>query len=152
MGSSILSKCIPLFLLPLGAALVMLGAALRWRQKWLIVAPLLLLSLLGSPVVSDRLMWSLEDRFPYRANKDCPKADAVFVFGGMRGLRSHPGRAIEWNEAAERFYRAVDLYKTGAARVLVLSGGAELYEGGPDEGEVLKKKPLSWVSPPVQSS
>lgn len=121
----------------------MLLAALHWRRKTLLVMPLLLLSLLGAPVISDRLMWSLEDRYPYLSNKACPKADAVFVFGGMLGLRSHPDTGIEWNEAAERFVRAVELYKAGTARILVLSGGAEVYEGGPDEGELFKKKAIA---------
>jgi uncharacterized SAM-binding protein YcdF (DUF218 family) len=142
----VLSKCIPPLFLPLGAALVMLLAALCWRRKWLILAPLLLLSLLGAPAISDHLMRSLEDQFPYRSNKECPKADAVFVFGGMLGLRSHPGAGIEWNEASERFNRAVDLYKTGTARVLVLSGGAELYEGV-DEGDLLKTKAVALGVP-----
>jgi uncharacterized SAM-binding protein YcdF (DUF218 family) len=140
MNLSVLSKCVPLLFLPLGAALVMLLAALHWRRKTLLVLLLLLLSLLGAPVISDRLMSSLEDRYPYRSNKACPPSDAVFVFGGMLGLRSHPDTGIEWNEAAERFVRAVELYKTGTARMLVLSGGAELYEGCPDEGEFFKNK------------
>jgi uncharacterized SAM-binding protein YcdF (DUF218 family) len=125
----------------------MLLAALCRRRKRLIVAPLLLLSVLGAPVISDHLMRSLEDRFSYRSNKECPKADAVFVFGGMLGPRSHQGADIEWNEAIKRFDRAVELYKTGTARVLVLSGGAGTYEGGPNEGELLKKKALALDVP-----
>jgi uncharacterized SAM-binding protein YcdF (DUF218 family) len=118
----------------------MLLAALRWRSKALIATPLLLLWIFGTPAISDPLMRSLEDRFPYRSNQECPKADAVFVFGGMLGLRDHRGSGIEWNEAAERFDRAVELYKAGRARMLVLSGGPERYHGAPDEGELLKSK------------
>ncbi len=150
MNSSVLSKCLPLLFLPLGAALLMLLAALRWRTKSLIATPLLLLSLLGMPAISNLLMSSLEDHFPYLSNEECPHADAIFVFGGMLSLRSHKGGGIEWNEAAERFYRAVDLYKAGRADVLVLSGGPETYPGGPDEGGLLKKKQPSWVCPMAQ--
>jgi uncharacterized SAM-binding protein YcdF (DUF218 family) len=148
----VLSKLVPLLFLPLGAALVMLLAALCSRRRSLIAAPFLLLALLGAPVVSDHLMRSLEERFPYRSNKDCPKADAVFVFGGMFGLRAHPGGGVEWNEAAERFDRAIDLYQSGRAGVVVLSGGAQRYEGGPDEGELLKKKLYPWAYPIVRFS
>jgi len=146
-----LSKCVPLLFLPLGAVLVMLLAALRWRRKSLIVISLLLLWLFSAPPISDQLMRSLEDRFPYRSNEECPVADAVFVFGGMLGPRGHPRADIEWNEAAERFERAVDLYNAGKAPLLVLSGGPERYDGGPDEGELLKKKLLLWASPTAQS-
>ena len=143
---------VPLLFLPLGAALVLLLAALCSRKRSLIAAPFLLLALLGAPVISDRLMRSLEERFPYRSNQDCPKADAVFVFGGMLGLRAHSGGGIEWNDAAERFDRAVDLYQSGRASLLVLSGGAERYRGVPDEGELLKKKPSPWVCLTARSS
>jgi uncharacterized SAM-binding protein YcdF (DUF218 family) len=144
---AVLSKCVPLLFLPLGAALVVLLFALCSRKRSLIAAPFFLLALLGAPVVSDRLMRSLEDRFPYRSNNECPKADAVFVFGGMLSLRAHSGTDIEWNEAAERFERAIDLYQSGRATVMVLSGGAQRYEG-----ELLKKKPLRWVCPTAQYS
>jgi hypothetical protein len=65
----LLSKCIPPLFLPLGAALVMLLVALRWPRKGLILTPLLLLSLLGAPAVSDLLMRSLEYKFFYSYKK-----------------------------------------------------------------------------------
>lgn len=142
MNSSFFSKCLPLLFLPLGAAVVMLLAALRWRSKALVAAPLLLLWLFGVPAISDVLMRSLEDRYPQRSNDKCPKADAVFIFGGMLSLRGQVGGSIEWNEASERFYRAVDIYRAGKADVLVFSGGPESYEG-----QLLKTKAISMGVP-----
>jgi uncharacterized SAM-binding protein YcdF (DUF218 family) len=133
-----LNKFLPFVILPLGFSVWILVAALRWPRRILVAVPFLILWLLGTPVTADRLMWSLEDRFPYRSLADCPKSDAVFVFGGMLGFRGHRDGGITWNEAAERFDEAVRLVKAGRTRLLVLSGGPERYPDGPDEGESLR--------------
>jgi uncharacterized SAM-binding protein YcdF (DUF218 family) len=145
-----LNKFLPFVILPLGFSVWMLVAALRWPRRILIVMPLLVLWLLGTPVTADKLMWSLEDRFPYRPMADCPKSDAVFVFGGMLGHRGHKDGGIPWNEAAERFDEAVRLVKAGRAGLLVLSGGPELYAGGPDEGEFLRNEAVERGVPEEQ--
>ncbi len=144
---SALSKSIPLLLLPLGSAILILLATLRWRHRSLIAAALLILWLFGIPAFSDRLMSSLEDQFPYCSDETCPKADAIFVFGGMLSLRDHSGTVIAWNEAAERFDKAVNLYKTRRAPILILSGGPQRYKGGPDEGELLRARAVALGIP-----
>jgi uncharacterized SAM-binding protein YcdF (DUF218 family) len=143
MDSLALNKCLPLIFLPLGLSLLLLAAALRWRRWLLIAIPLVNLGLFGIPAIADVLMGSLEDRYPYRAIAECPQSDAGFVFGGMLGPRDHPDGGIAWNEAAERFDRALAIIKSGRARILVLSGGQERYKGGPDEGELLKDEAIA---------
>jgi uncharacterized SAM-binding protein YcdF (DUF218 family) len=138
-----LSKTLPLILLPLGSALLMLAAALKWRRRILIAAPVAILGILSIPVTADHLLGSLEDRYPYRSVAGCPHADAVFVFGGMLGPRDRDDGSIAWNDAAERFDRAIRIMKVGKAGVLVFSGGAERYDDGPDEGEFLKQEAIS---------
>lgn len=138
-----LSKVLPLFFLPLWLSLLLLAAALRWRRRILIAAPLLILAFLGAPVFADRLMSSLEDRYPYRSVAECPQADAVFVFGGMLGPRDRPDESIAWNEAAERFDRAIRIMQAGKAGVLVFSGGPRRYQGPIDEGELLKQEAVA---------
>jgi uncharacterized SAM-binding protein YcdF (DUF218 family) len=61
----------------------------------------------------------------------------------MLGPRDRPDGSIAWNEAAERFDRAIRIMKAGKAGVLVFSGGPIRYEGGSDEGELLKQEALS---------
>jgi uncharacterized SAM-binding protein YcdF (DUF218 family) len=128
-------------------ALWILLVALRRPRRSLIGTALLLLWFFGTPIFADLLLSSLEDQYPYRTDDKCPQADAIFVFGGMLGLRGYPGDGIAWNEAAERFGKAVDLYKARRSPVLVLSGGAERYEGGPDEGELLKAHAITLGIP-----
>lgn len=73
MNLSFLSKCLPLFFLPLGAALVMLLAALRWHRKTLIAAPLLLLWIFSLPVISDQVMRSSKIAFLTFRTENAPE-------------------------------------------------------------------------------
>lgn len=156
----ILSKCLPILFLPLGLSLVFLMAAFRWRRRILIAVPGVTLWLLGTPVIANRLMGSLEDRYPYQALSKCPDADAVFVFGGMLSPRDRQGEGIAWNEAAERFERALLLFRTGRIGSLVLSGGSERYANVPDEGNYLKAEAIArgvpsssvLVTPPAMNT
>jgi uncharacterized SAM-binding protein YcdF (DUF218 family) len=143
MNSLVLNKCLPLIFLPLGLSLLVLAAALKWRLSVLIAIPFVNLWFFGTPAIADRLMSSLEDRYPYRTIAECPQADAAFVFGGMLGPRDHSGGGIAWNEASERFDRALAIVKAGRARTLVLSGGPQRYEGGPDEGDLLREEAIA---------
>jgi uncharacterized SAM-binding protein YcdF (DUF218 family) len=139
----VLSKCLPFLLLPLGFALLVLLAAFRWRRGVLIAGPALILWLLGTPLVADRVMESLEDRYPFQGLSNCPKADAAFVFGGMLSVRDRQGEGIAWNEAAERFERALLLYNMQRIQFLVLSGGSRRYGNLPDEGDHLKLEAIA---------
>jgi uncharacterized SAM-binding protein YcdF (DUF218 family) len=137
------NKALPLIFLPLGLSSLLLAAALRWPRRILIAAPLLIVGILGAPVFADRLMRSLEDRYPYRSIAECPQADAAFVFGGMLGPRDRPDGSIAWNEAAERFDCAIRIMQARKAGTLVFSGGPMRYQGGSDEGELLKQEALA---------
>lgn len=137
------NKALPLIFLPLGTSLLLLSAALKWPKRILIAAPLVILGILSTPLAADRLLRSIEDQYPYRSVADCPPADAVFVFGGMLGLRGRTDGTVAWNEAAERFDRAIRIVQAGKAGVLVFSGGPPRYAGGPDEGELLKREAMA---------
>jgi uncharacterized SAM-binding protein YcdF (DUF218 family) len=144
MLSFSLNKALPLIFLPLGLSLAFLAAALWWRHRRILIAvPMVVLGVLGTPLLANILMQSLEDRYPYRSLADCPQADAVFVFGGMLDARDRSDGSIAWNEAAERFDRAARIIKAGKATLLVLSGGAERYPGGTNEGDLLKQEAIA---------
>jgi vancomycin permeability regulator SanA len=137
MVSFNLNKILPLIFFPLGFSLLLLTAALKWRSRILIVAPVAILGLLSTPLLANIILGSLEDGYPYRSVEECPQADAVFVFGGMLGPRDRADGSIAWGDAAERFDRAVRIIKAGKARLLVLSGGAARYPDG-NEGDLMK--------------
>src|SRR5690348_6044900 len=102
----------------------MLAAALRWRRRIFIALPFVILWILSTPVLADMLMRSLEDRYPYRSSSNCPVADAVFVLGGgILGPGDQSGADVDWGPSAVRFDRALNLFTSGRARVLLISAG-----------------------------
>jgi uncharacterized SAM-binding protein YcdF (DUF218 family) len=145
-----LNKTLPLICLPLGSTLMLLTIALRSRSRILVTTSVLILGALSTPVVADRLLRSLEDQYAYVPSTSCPAADAVFVFGGMLGPRDRTDGSIAWNEAAERFDRALDISRAGKVKLIVFSGGPERYESGPDEGNLLKEEAIRRGIPAEQ--
>jgi uncharacterized SAM-binding protein YcdF (DUF218 family) len=142
-------KSLPVLALPLGASILLLAAALRWRSRTLIALPLALLLIFSSPVVADRIMRSLEDRYPYCPDSAYPLADAVFVLGGgILGARDRSGIDAEWGATADRFERALSLYTAGRARVLMLSAGGPRDRRLIGEGARLKEIALQRGVPP----
>ena len=131
----------------------MLAAALRWRSRTLIALPLALLWILGTPVVADTVMRSLEDRYTWRPDAAYAEADAVFVLGGgILGPRDRSGAPsgieVEWGASADRFERALSLHLSGRARVLVLSAGAPGNPGEPGDGARLREIAIQRGVPP----
>lgn len=136
----ILSKILPLFVLPPGLCILIALAALLWRRWWLIWISMLILWVFSMPVVGV-LLAELGER-PYHrvAIERVGKADAVVVLSGMI-VRIEGAPLGEWGEAADRFEGGVELYKAGKAPRLVFTGGYIPWL--PDfvpEGEILAER------------
>lgn len=138
MNQLFLHQSLPVFVLPLGISLVCLAAALRWRRRILIAAPLVLLAVFSMPLVSDALLRSLENRYPRIATAQCPAADAIFPLGGMLEPRSGPDTPAELSQDGGRFERALELYFAGRAPTLLLSAAWNEQRDLPSEGAVLR--------------
>jgi uncharacterized SAM-binding protein YcdF (DUF218 family) len=121
--------------------LLLVGALVSPRRFNVSVA-FLSLYLFGAPVTADLLLGSLENRYPRRAVEACPRSDAIFVFGGMLSLRDYGSSKPEWNGEADRFEESIALYNSRKAPLVVFSGGPERYQGGPDEGEILRDEAI----------
>jgi uncharacterized SAM-binding protein YcdF (DUF218 family) len=143
MHSLFLHQALPLLVLPLGISLICLAAALRWRRRALIAAPLVLLAVFSSPLVADGLLRSLENRYPRLSPAQCPVADAVFPLGGILGPRFRPDDPAELGEAASRFESALEIYFAGRAPTLVLSAAWTDDPRMPLEGEVLRRMAIA---------
>lgn len=122
----ILSKLLPLFVYPVGLAILLLivglvahrHARIRWTCHG---AALALLLFFSNPWVSDRLVQSLEWR--YTPLEEYAQADAIVLLGG--GTRPHlpPRPLAEMNEAGDRMVYAAHLYHDEVAPVIVATGG-----------------------------
>jgi uncharacterized SAM-binding protein YcdF (DUF218 family) len=125
-----LSKLIPLFIVPLGFALVVsilaagiMGISDRLARFFLLAA-VTVLWVASTPIVADYLLLTLERRYPPVAVEDTPTADAIVVLGGGVSGPAPPRIAIDLSDAADRVLHAARLYRAGKAPVVVVSGGA----------------------------
>ena len=143
----VLSKLLPLLVLPLGLALLLLGWALA-RRRWAPVqAAFALLWLLATPLLGQGL-WRLMER-PWQPLRPeaMPNAAAIVVLGGGRHPAPGPLRRTEWVDA-DRFFGGLELFQAGKAPLLLFTGGAiSLERGVPTEGEVHRQQALALGLP-----
>ena len=109
------------------AAIVAAGLGLlMWRHYRSGLAMLTLaglwLCLCATPAFSELLRAGLESQFPHRPAEQCPRVDAIVVFGGD----SIPSADADWQDTAvarRRIGYAYQLFREGCAPLLVLAGG-----------------------------
>ena len=88
----LLSKLLPLALLPLGLSLILLLIGLIGRWRWPVITALLLLWVFSLGVVSQGLWRWLEAPWQRRAVTAAPSADAIVVLsGGRQPPQGRPG-------------------------------------------------------------
>lgn len=127
----IVSKLLPVFIYPLGLAIVLCGMVLilmlfkrRLEAGVTMMACLALLWTLSMPAVSETLVQTLEMQFQVESIENFPQADAVVVLsGGVATVRPGSGSARP-EETFDRLYQGYLLYKAGKAPLIVLSGGS----------------------------
>lgn len=126
----VLSKLLPVFFLyPLGIVLVLLAVSLVLLKKQKIRAVFALvgtgvglLLLLSNEIVANALMGGLERRY-LPVDVHSVKADAIVALGGCGRPKMYPRSHVEFNEAGERMFHSLRLYKAGAAPWVIVSGG-----------------------------
>ncbi len=125
-----LSKLIPLFIYPLGFALVTSILAAGILRMWaglarlLLIVSVLVLWVTSTPIIADYLGLTLEERCPPVAVDATPTADAIVVLGGAVGGPEPPRITVDLTDAADRVLHAARLYRAGKAPVVVITGGA----------------------------
>lgn len=140
----LLSKLLPVFVYPVGAALALAGLALLvalagWRRVALALAVLgaAVLWLAATPVLAEALYAPLERRYPALPVADAPDADAIVLLGGSLGAALPPRRAPDFSDASDRVIHAWRLYRAGKAPRIVLTGGKLPWTEGEPEAERL---------------
>ena len=105
-----LSKLLPLFVYPIGLSCVLLALSLVWlwkyprRATWAIALALFVLFFSSNPLVSDKLVSTLEQQnLPLSPT---PKADAIVVLGGATAPQLDPRPWVEVSEAGDRILYA----------------------------------------------
>jgi uncharacterized SAM-binding protein YcdF (DUF218 family) len=121
-----LSKMLPVFIYPTGAVFLLLILALLFcrGQKHLriiLLTTLLIIFLSGNRWLSYSLARTLE--WKYLPDHTSVSAPAIVVLGGGTESNLPPRQGVEVNSAGDRMIHAADLYHTGMAPIILLSGG-----------------------------
>lgn len=122
----LLTKLLPLLLYPLGLAITLQTIAIlnnrrRW-SPWCACGALVIITLPAMPIVSDQLVWSLEERSAALTPNPIPKADAILVLGGGLKPALAPRAAVEVSEAGDRLLTGLRLFRQNKAALLITSG------------------------------
>ena len=151
----LLSKFLPVFVLPLGAAISLsllagLLSVLRWKRVSLLCFTFGIGYLLASslPVVADSLCSSLEKRFQPVTIRNAPKRDAVVVLGGALGQPLPPRTESDLGDAADRVLTAARLYRAGKAeKIIVAAGNLPWTNTVKPEAVLIKELLVEWGVP-----
>jgi uncharacterized SAM-binding protein YcdF (DUF218 family) len=125
-----LSKLLPFFVYPLGAAIALGAVALflsatRFRKlaRALLGATLLALWLASTPLFANWLGRRLEVQHPTRPLDELPKSDVIILLGGILAQPLPPRTRPDIGEAGDRLFEALRLFRSGKAERIVVSGG-----------------------------
>ena len=148
----LLSKLLPLLLLPLGVALLLLLWGVLRRRRWPAIAALAVLWLSSTPLIAEGL-WRWLERPYVRQSTAAVLAGtaAVVVLGGGRHAAPGPARESEWIDA-DRFFAGLEAYqqlrRQGLRPRLIFTGGWWPTQPQlPPEGDVLLQRALALGLP-----
>ena len=147
MVDFLLSKLLPLLLLPVGLSLLLLLLGLIRRRRWPVGIAFLLLWLFSTGVVSQMLWRGVEHPWQRRSAGDASKADAIVVLSGGRHAAPGASRISEWHDP-DRFLAGIDLYRAGRAPRLLFTGGQNPFQAGlAPEGEFYRREAMALGVP-----
>jgi len=136
---SYLAQILPLFVMPLGAALLLLAFGLFRGRRWPVAASLVILLTASLPVVGNLLVRRIEGAEVRLQPDVMPVADAVVVLSTGRTTEPGPAGVSEWTDA-DRYFGGLELWRAGRAPVLVFTGAWLPWEpDAPLEGDVLAR-------------
>ena len=155
----LLSKLLPLLLLPLGVALLLLLWGTLRGSRWPASAALAVLWIFSTPLVAEGLWRWLEHPYQRRSAEAVfasaalapARPQAVVVLGGGRHAAPGPARTSEWNDA-DRFFGGLEAYQQlrqqGQRVRLIFTGGWWPTQPQlPPEGDVLRQRAQSLGIP-----
>jgi uncharacterized SAM-binding protein YcdF (DUF218 family) len=136
-----LHKLLPLLFSPIFLVMLLLVVSLfTKRSRITVVTAITLLYCCSLPLLSERLIQSVEGNQVKRNPQEVPRADAIVVLGGsIQWVSGERGLVPEWGDA-DRFFAGLDLMDAGRAPYLVFTGGKVPWDLAlKSEGHVLKQ-------------
>lgn len=118
----VFNKLLPLFVLPTGVVLLLVGYSIWRRRRWPAAVAFTVLYLCSMRVTAHFIIGRLEGWYPPVAIAEAGKADAIVVLSGIFGPPSHEGHVPNLGETVERLEGGIALWKSGVAPWLVFTG------------------------------
>ena len=142
----LLSKLLPLLILPLGLTLALLLIAYFSRKRIFIFSSITILWLFSTGIVSEALFRLIESPWERRNVKNVPLSSAIVVLSGSRHPAPGKDQINEWTDP-DRFFAGIKLFKAGKAPRILFTGGVNPYYGGvtPEGALYLKEAELLGV-------
>ena len=141
----ILSKVLPLAILPLGLGLVLLLLGLSTRRRWPVIMASLLLWVFSLEVISQTLWRFLEAPWQRQLVDSVLTADAIVVLSGGRHPAPGKARISEWHDS-DRFLAGLELFRAGKASRLLFTGGTSPFRPGQQpEGQVYARSTTARI-------
>ena len=125
----LLSKLLPLALLPLGFSLILLLVGLIGRWRWPVITAVVLRWVCFLGLVSQTLWRWLEAPWQRIIAAAAPSAKANVVLSGGRHPAPGAARVSEWHDP-DRFLTGLDLFREGNAPRLLFTGGVSPFRPG----------------------
>lgn len=150
-----LSKILPLLVLPIGlvielvlvAFLLVLSGKKKSSASFLFLAMALLWSA-STPYIADTLMGRLERDYPAVMMTEIPRSKCAVVLGGSVEPVFPPRVDVEMHEGIDRLRKAAQLYRTGMAQQLIVTGGNQPWSPfGDSEALAMNTLLLEWGVP-----
>ena len=144
----ILSKLLPLFILPLGICFFLLIFNFRRNSRITLVSILIFLWTFSIGFVSNALLRIVEYPWQRISEKNAQKADAIVVLsGGGRPIVPGTSNIYEWNDP-DRFFSGIKLFQEKKAPKLFFTGGASPYTNTlKSEGDLYKESAITLGLP-----
>ena len=141
-------KILPLIFSPLFLILSIIIFGLIIRSKKTSFVGITILVICSMPIVSNKMIEYLESDYELSQPLNIETANAVVVLSGMvRTIKTKNGLDYEWNEAVDRIFAGVELFRANKATTLILTGGKLPWSVGIPESEYLRDIAIKFGVP-----
>lgn len=143
-----LHKILPLIFSPLILIIILIISGLILNSKKISILGLIFLVICSMPIISKKLIAYLESDYQLGKPSDVEPANAIVVLSGLlRTINSKKGLNYEFNEASDRIFAGIDLFKEKKSSKLILTRGKLPWMIGIPEGEYLLDVAIKYGVP-----
>ena len=143
-----LHKILPLIFSPFFLIIFLIIFGIIINSKKTSFIGIIILIFCSMPIVSDKLIGYLESDYELNQISEIKKADSIVVLSGMVSIiNNKKGLVYEWNDAVDRIFAGVELFKENKATFLILTRGKLPWSIGIPEGEYLREIAIKFGVP-----